>query len=118
MKDQKDQLNEVLGQLEEDTANLKKARDIDVKLDSMWSGLTKDGNDQLNEKWDQMSQIEWELAELRAKIKGQDKEMADLDAKIVSINNMIKTNQKRKDDIAEGAGLDNLTNERDNLLGN
>ena len=64
MEYQKNQLEDVLGQIMEDTENLKKAREIDRKLNAMKDDMANDGNNQLADKKKELGDMERDLADL------------------------------------------------------
>ena len=100
----------------EDTENLKKAREIDRKLNAMKDDMANDGNNQLADKKKELADLERDLADLWGKVKDQDKDLGDLDAKIAALKAQIESAQKKKNGLADDAGYDNLTRDRDDYL--
>ena len=95
MKYQKEQLEDVLGQIMEDTENHRKAREIDRKLDAMKDDIANDGNKQLSDKRGELSDLERELGDLKGKVKDQDKLLGDIEAKIAALKRQIENDQNK-----------------------
>lgn len=89
---QKENLTMVIGEIEEDTENLRNARQIGYDLKALTTAFSERGEGLKTERREELFQLEQEENDIAKKIRQQERDMADYDLKIKQAQDDIAAN--------------------------